>query len=107
MYGCEFCVIDKTTYTEYCAINGEDTNGAVMCDFEYERCPLRASAQGQGQEQQDNVNEVNNNLIDEIDDLLTEFDEMGYEPTAGCPNPAEEAINFKRRLIKRLLKVKL
>ena len=80
MYGCEFCVIDKTTYTEYCAINGEDTNGAVMC-------------------------EVNNNLIDEIDDLLTEFDEMGYEPTAGCPNPAEEAINFKRRLIKRLLNV--
>ena len=50
MYGCEFCVMDKTTYTEYCAINGEDTNGAVMCDFEYERCPLRCAAQGREQQ---------------------------------------------------------
>ena len=52
MYGCEFCVMDRKKYFEYCAISGEPTNGAVMCDFEYERCPLRASAQGQGQEQQ-------------------------------------------------------
>ncbi|MGN0824548.1 MAG: hypothetical protein ACI4MB_05730 [Candidatus Coproplasma sp.] len=52
MYGCEFLVMDKTTYTEYCAINGEDTNGAVMCDFEYERCPLRAEAQSHKREQQ-------------------------------------------------------
>lgn len=51
MYGCEFCVMDKTTYTEYCAINGEDTNGAVMCDFEYERCPLRTEVQSRKREQ--------------------------------------------------------
>lgn len=103
MYGCEFCKMDKK-YKEYCELTGEPTNEAVMCDFEFDLCPLWKEAKGQEQ-QTDKVNEVNNNLLDEIDDLLTEFDEMGYEPTAGCPNPAEEAINFKRRLIKRLLKV--
>lgn len=101
MYGCEFCIMDRKKYFEYCAITGEPTNSAVMCDFEYDRCPLRQSAQGK--EQQDGKG-VNSDLLDEINDLLTEFDEMGYEPTVACPNPEKEAINFKRRLIERLLK---
>ena len=50
MYGCEFCKMDKKTYTEYCSLTGEPTNGAVMCDFEYERCPLRKNANGQEQD---------------------------------------------------------
>lgn len=52
MYGCEFCVMDRKKYFEYCAISGEPTNGAVMCDFEYERCPLRAEVQSRKREQQ-------------------------------------------------------
>ena len=50
MYGCEFCIMDRKKYFEYCAITGEPTNGAVMCDFEYDRCPLRSAAQGQEQQ---------------------------------------------------------
>ncbi|MGN0807601.1 MAG: hypothetical protein ACI4MN_04040 [Candidatus Coproplasma sp.] len=49
MYGCEFCVMDKKKLIEYCAITGEPTNGAVMCDFEFERCEHRSSAQAQEQ----------------------------------------------------------
>ncbi|MGN0812947.1 MAG: hypothetical protein ACI4MQ_05540 [Candidatus Coproplasma sp.] len=56
MYGCEFCKMDTKTYTEYCSLTGEPTNGAVMCDFEFERCPLRKEANGQ--EKQDNVKGV-------------------------------------------------
>ena len=52
MYGCEFCVMDRKKYFEYCAISGEPTNGAVMCDFEYERCPLRTEVQSRKREQQ-------------------------------------------------------
>lgn len=50
MYGCEFCVMDRKKYFEYCAISGEPTNGAVMCDFEYDSCPLRCAAQGREQQ---------------------------------------------------------
>ncbi|MGN0813356.1 MAG: hypothetical protein ACI4MQ_07600 [Candidatus Coproplasma sp.] len=42
--------MDKKKYTEYCAITGELTNGAVMCDFEFERCPLRKKANDQEQQ---------------------------------------------------------
>lgn len=41
MYGCEFCKMDKR-WNEYCALTGEPTRGAVMCDFEYERCGVRS-----------------------------------------------------------------
>lgn len=37
MYGCRYCRIGAD-YKEYCALTGEPTNGAVMCDFEWERC---------------------------------------------------------------------
>ena len=50
MYGCEFCKMDKK-YKEYCELTGEPTNEAVMCDFEFDLCPLRSAAQAQ--EQQD------------------------------------------------------
>lgn len=49
MYGCEFCKMDKK-YNEYCELTGEPTNGAVMCDFEYEHCPLWKKAKGQEQQ---------------------------------------------------------
>ncbi|MCR5350090.1 MAG: hypothetical protein K6E20_03760 [Acholeplasmatales bacterium] len=35
-----------------------------------------------------------------LKDLIIEFDEMGYEPTTLCPNPEEEANNFRDGLIK-------
>ncbi|MGN0806706.1 MAG: hypothetical protein ACI4MC_06665 [Candidatus Coproplasma sp.] len=41
--------MDTKTYTEYCELTGEPTNGAVMCDFEFERCPLRKKSKGQEQ----------------------------------------------------------
>lgn len=34
----------------------------------------------------------------ELEDLIIEFDEMGYEPTTLCENPQREVENFKRRL---------
>lgn len=39
MYGCRHCKMDTMRQVEYCALTGELTNGAVMCDLEYERCP--------------------------------------------------------------------
>ena len=33
-------------------------------------------------------------------DLITEFDEMGYEPTTLCDDSEKEAQEFKKRLIK-------
>lgn len=38
MYGCEYCKTNKDN-NEYCALTGELTNGAVMCDCEWEDCP--------------------------------------------------------------------
>lgn len=37
MYGCRYCKMNKK-HEEYCALTGELTKGAVMCDFEWERC---------------------------------------------------------------------
>ena len=31
--------------------------------------------------------------------ILTEFDEMGYEPTTLCRNPTQEAVEWKKNLI--------
>lgn len=45
-------------------------------------------------------------MRDELDDLLIEFDEMGYEPTTLCENPQREAENFKNRLKQALLELK-
>lgn len=39
MYGCQYCIFDTEKKEEYCILTGEATNGAVMCDFEYEDCP--------------------------------------------------------------------
>lgn len=38
MYGCPYCKTDMKKRQEYCILTGEATNGAVMCDFEYEYC---------------------------------------------------------------------
>lgn len=37
-YGCRYCKMNNK-YEEYCALTGEPTNSAVMCDFEWEDCP--------------------------------------------------------------------
>lgn len=34
-----------------------------------------------------------------IKDLLIDFDEMGFAPTALCPNPAEYACEWKIKLV--------
>lgn len=40
MYGCKFCEMDGE-HVERCVLTGEPTNGAVLCDFEFEdRCDL-------------------------------------------------------------------
>ena len=33
-----------------------------------------------------------------IDDLLIEFDEMGFAPTTVCPNPDEYAIEWREKV---------
>lgn len=33
-----------------------------------------------------------------IDDLLIEFDEMGFSPTTVCPNPEEYAIEWREKV---------
>lgn len=38
MYGCKYCKMNGK-HEEYCALTGELTKGAVMCDFEWEDCP--------------------------------------------------------------------
>lgn len=38
MDGCKYCKMNAN-YEEYCALTGELTKGAIMCDFEYEDCP--------------------------------------------------------------------
>ena len=38
MYGCKYCKMNKQN-NEYCTLTGAPTNGAVMCDFEWEDCP--------------------------------------------------------------------
>lgn len=37
-----------------------------------------------------------------IEDLLIDFDEMWFEPTAICPNPEEYARAWKKSLIKAI-----
>lgn len=43
-YGCRYCKMNKK-YDEYCALTGELTKEAVMCDFEWEDCPEYKKAQ--------------------------------------------------------------
>lgn len=46
--------------------------------------------------------EMHEDLFDEMEtiaNLLVEFDEMGFAPTALCPNAEEYAINWKNKLI--------
>ena len=38
-------------------------------------------------------------LSDEIEDLMIEFDEMGFEPTTLVPNFQEYTRNYKQRLL--------
>lgn len=44
MYGCKFCKMDKK-HVERCVLTGKPTNGAVLCDFEFEEhCELYKNA---------------------------------------------------------------
>lgn len=48
------------------------------------------------------------NLIKEMEtiaDLLVEFDEMGFAPTALCQNAEEYAINWKNKLINAIQRI--
>ncbi len=38
MYGCRYCKMDMKRREEYCTLTKKPTNGAVMCDFEWEDC---------------------------------------------------------------------
>jgi hypothetical protein len=40
MYGCPFCDFNLKKEYEECSVTGEPTNGAVMCDFEFENCEI-------------------------------------------------------------------
>jgi len=42
-----------------------------------------------------------------LEDLLIEFDEMGFEPTALCENPQEEVKSFRNRLKQVLLELQV
>lgn len=42
--------------------------------------------------------EENEKYIDTINDLFTEFNEMGYAPTTLCENPEKEALSWIKRL---------
>lgn len=41
-----------------------------------------------------------------LDDLLVEFDEMGFIPTTTCQNSNEYASEWKEKLIKELERLK-
>lgn len=38
-YGCPFSNWNEKTMREECDLTHEPTNGAVMCDFEFDECP--------------------------------------------------------------------
>lgn len=42
-------------------------------------------------------------VMDNIIDLLTEFDEMGFQPTTTVPNPEAYAIKWRDQLTKALI----
>lgn len=42
----------------------------------------------------------------EIEDLLVDFDEMGFAPTTLCENPEEYARAWKRQLIREIERLK-
>lgn len=42
-----------------------------------------------------------------IDELLIEFDEMGFAPTTLCENPDEYACEWKKQLIAEIAKLKI
>lgn len=44
------------------------------------------------------IEEIKSKYIDSINNLLTEFDEMGYAPTTLCDNPEKEANSWKNRM---------
>lgn len=46
------------------------------------------------------IEEVDENVkyLERINDLFTEFDEMGYAPTTLCEDPEKEAMSWKNRL---------
>ncbi len=45
MYGCRYCKMNMTKREEYCTLTKKPTNGAVMCDFEWEDCAEYKAAQ--------------------------------------------------------------
>lgn len=44
-------------------------------------------------------------MTEELENLLIEFDEMGYCPTTLCRDPEKEAIEWKRRLVAEIGKL--
>ena len=44
-YGCRYCKMNMTKREEYCTLTKKPTNGAVMCDFEWEDCAEYKAAQ--------------------------------------------------------------
>ena len=51
---------------------------------------------------------MNEDLFDEMEmiaNLLVEFDEMGFAPTALCPNAEEYAVNWKNKLINAIQRI--
>jgi hypothetical protein len=40
MFGCPNCVYVANKDIEICKVTGEPTNGAVMCDFEFDDCEI-------------------------------------------------------------------
>lgn len=42
-----------------------------------------------------------------IDELLIEFDEMGFAPTTLCENPEEYACEWKKQLVSEIEKLKI
>lgn len=41
-----------------------------------------------------------------LDDLLIDFDEMGFAPTTICPNPDEYAYEWKMQLVAEINRLK-
>lgn len=45
-----------------------------------------------------NIKSTKNSMLQQLEDLLTEFEEMGFAPTTLVPNPEKYAKDWRKRL---------
>lgn len=76
------------------------------CDFKQGMCNAYRHAEalynagyGDVSEYKAEIERLHSNIPQHLEDLLIEFDEMGFAPTTVCPNPDKYATEWRDRLV--------